>query len=185
MSNSPDAPRGQSPESLPIDEGGLRPPPGLSYWRRVWWWFDFLILVKLARLRFMAILVVIGVVITQWDLLVAYYEKWTRPAGDSCGRRIGLRVVLPDAPGRHSRQPQGQMPDLLHAALEAEEGASRTAEPLPAGVVNRVQLIALSRGAGGRANLASRLPAACTQGDHGGRAMSSSTSADKGRSRPA
>src|SRR3954468_2299647 len=65
----------------PQDEGGLRPPPGLSYWQRVWWWFDFIILVKLARLRFVAILVVIGVVITQWDLLSAYYERWTRPAG--------------------------------------------------------------------------------------------------------
>src|SRR5882724_3549542 len=68
-------------ELPPQDEGGLRPPPGLSFWRRVWWWFDFLILVKLARLRFVAILVVIGVVITQWDLLVSYYERWTRPAG--------------------------------------------------------------------------------------------------------
>jgi mRNA interferase HigB len=63
------------------DEGGLRPPPGLSYWQRVWWWFDFLILVKIARLRFVAILVVIGIIITQWDLLTAYYEKWMRPSG--------------------------------------------------------------------------------------------------------
>jgi hypothetical protein len=62
------------------DEGGLRPPPGLSLGRRVWWWFDFVILVKLARLRFVAILVVIGVLITQWDTLIAYYERWTRPA---------------------------------------------------------------------------------------------------------
>src|SRR5512135_2655607 len=60
------------------EEGGLRPPPGYGFWRRVWWWFDFLILVKLARLRFIAILVAIGLVITQWDTLVNYYERWTR-----------------------------------------------------------------------------------------------------------
>src|SRR5947207_6298579 len=66
---------------FPADEGGLRPPPGLSFWRRVWWWFDFVILVKIARLRFVAILIIIGVIITQWDLLIAYYDKWTRPAG--------------------------------------------------------------------------------------------------------
>src|SRR5689334_7880554 len=66
----------------PQDEGGLRPPPGLSFWRRVWWWFDFVILVKLARLRFVAILLVIGLLITQWDLLVAYYERWTRLTTD-------------------------------------------------------------------------------------------------------
>src|SRR2546423_12714452 len=68
-------------ELPPQDEGGLRPPPGLDFLQRAWWWFDFVILVKLARLRFVAILVVISLVITQWDLLIAYYEKWTRPAG--------------------------------------------------------------------------------------------------------
>ena len=72
------------------DEGGLRQPPGLSYWRRVWWWFDFLILVKLARLRFIAILIAIGLVITQWDTsnsrslqrpgIAAYLpENWQAP----------------------------------------------------------------------------------------------------------
>src|SRR6476660_2941214 len=65
---------------LPDDEGGLRAPPGLTGWRKAWWWFDFIILVKLARLRFIAVLAAIGVVITQWDLLAAYYDKWTRPA---------------------------------------------------------------------------------------------------------
>src|SRR5690242_10070656 len=60
------------------DEGGLRAPPHLHGWQKAWWWFHFLILVKLARLRFIAILLLIGVVITQWDTLVAYYEKWTR-----------------------------------------------------------------------------------------------------------
>jgi hypothetical protein len=62
-----------------IDEGGLRAPAHLGFWGKAWWWFDFLILVKLARLRFIAILIVIGLVIVKWDLLTAYYEKWTRP----------------------------------------------------------------------------------------------------------
>ena len=42
------------------NEGGLWPPPGLSFWRKAWWWFHFLILIKLARLRFIAILAAIG-----------------------------------------------------------------------------------------------------------------------------
>src|SRR4051794_26315635 len=62
------------------DEGGLRAPPGLSIWRKVWWWFDFVILVKLARLRFVGLLLVIGLVIVKWDLLNAYYERWTQAA---------------------------------------------------------------------------------------------------------
>ena len=34
-----------------------------------------------------AFLVVIGLVITQWDLLIAYYEKWTRSAGAAMSDR--------------------------------------------------------------------------------------------------
>ena len=62
-----------------LSEGGLRAPAHYSRLRKLWWWFDFLILVKLARLRFIAILGVIGAAILYWDTLVAYYEKWTRP----------------------------------------------------------------------------------------------------------
>src|SRR5258708_13878807 len=70
--------------SVPVaDEGGLRAPPDLTGWRKGWWWFDFIILVKLARLRFIAVLAAIGVVITQGDTLAAYYDRWTRPADAS------------------------------------------------------------------------------------------------------
>src|SRR6516165_4797139 len=61
------------------DEGGLRVPPGLGPLGKAWWWFHFAILVKLARLRFIAVLVAIGGVIAYWDTINAYYEKWTRP----------------------------------------------------------------------------------------------------------
>src|SRR6476619_1172481 len=64
------------------DEGGLRAPAHLSRLGKIWWWFDFLILVKLARLRFIGVLVAIFAVILYWDTLKAYYEKWTRPAGE-------------------------------------------------------------------------------------------------------
>src|SRR5207302_2135202 len=66
------------PKVLP-DEGGLHAPPELSPLGKVWWWFHFAILVKLARLRFIVILVAIGVVIAKWETLRAYYDKWTRP----------------------------------------------------------------------------------------------------------
>src|SRR5260370_39355272 len=62
----------------PVDEGGLRAPAHLSFLGKAWWWFDFLILVKLARLRFIGILILIGVVIVKWDTILAYYDKWTR-----------------------------------------------------------------------------------------------------------
>ncbi len=72
------------------DEGGLHAPPDLKGWKKAWWWFDFIVLVNLARLRFIAILVVIGILIMQWDTLAGYYEKWTRPAkpADAVGARL-------------------------------------------------------------------------------------------------
>src|SRR5947209_19221835 len=68
-----------TPEAL--SEGGLRAPPDLSAWGKLRWWFRFVILVKLARLRFVAILAALGALIVYWDTLVAQYEKWTRPSG--------------------------------------------------------------------------------------------------------
>src|SRR5262245_29146332 len=72
-----------SPDHAPkvdaLDEGGLRAPPELGALGKLWWWFHFAILVKLARLRFLAILGAIGALIVYWDTLTAYYDKWTRP----------------------------------------------------------------------------------------------------------
>ena len=40
-----------SNREVPPDEGGLRAPADLSFWRKAWWWFDFAVLVNLARFR--------------------------------------------------------------------------------------------------------------------------------------
>src|SRR5262249_60508107 len=91
-------PDGQSLHDAPVpvaDEGGLRAPPGLEGWRKAWWWFDFIILVKLARLRFIAVLAAIGLVITQWDTLAAYYDKWTRPSSAVAGATSDVEWVCP------------------------------------------------------------------------------------------
>ena len=111
---------------LADDEGGLRAPPDLHGWRKAWWWFDFIILVKLARLRFIAILVVIGVIITQWDTLTAYYDKMdARHVVEPRRSALGRRIFLPDASRRwFATTTKGEMPDLLHAALETQEGAT-------------------------------------------------------------
>src|SRR5205823_9602288 len=125
----------------PQDEGGLRPPPGLSYWRRVWWWFDFVILVKLARLRFVAILVVIGVVITQWDLMIAYYEKWTRSAGGTATAAAGgaFEWFCPMHPSVVRDNPKDKCPICFMPLSKRKKGDATADEPLPAGIVSRVQ----------------------------------------------
>src|SRR6516164_8874777 len=67
------------------NEGGLRAPPGLGPWGKFWWWLKFWLFVKTARLRFIAILVAIGLVIVKWNVLLAYYERWTRAVFPASG----------------------------------------------------------------------------------------------------
>ena len=126
-------------EQWTSDEGGLRPPEDLRGWRWWWWWFDFLILVKLARLRFIAILVVIGLVITQWDLMTAYYQKWTRPAGTAATADATSEWFCPMHPSVVRDNPKEKCPICFMPLSKRKKGAADT-EPLGPGVVNRVQL---------------------------------------------
>jgi membrane fusion protein, copper/silver efflux system len=121
------------------DEGGLRAPSHLKGWRKAWWWFDFIILVKLARLRFIAILVVIGVIITQWDTLAAYYDKWTRPDNTTDVAGADVEYFCPMHPSIIRDNNKEVCPICFMPLTKRKKGAV-TAEALPAGIVNRVQL---------------------------------------------
>jgi Cu(I)/Ag(I) efflux system membrane fusion protein len=123
----------------PDDEGGLRAPPGLTGWRKAWWWFDFIVLVKLARLRFIAVLAVIGVVITQWDLLAAYYDKWTRRAEMSGGVTSDVEWFCPMHPAVVRDNGKEKCPICFMPLSKRKKGETHE-EVLPPGVVNRVQL---------------------------------------------
>jgi len=123
----------------PDDEGGLRAPPELAGWRKAWWWFDFIILVKLARLRFIAVLAAIGVVITQWDLLSAHYDKWTRPAARAAAAAGDSEWFCPMHPTVIRDNNKEKCPICFMPLSKRKKGDSHE-EALPAGVVNRVQL---------------------------------------------
>ena len=126
-------------DTLTEDEGGLRAPPGLTGWRKAWGWFDFIILVKLARLRFIAVLAAIGVVITQWDTLAAYYDKWTRPADAHAGAKGDSEWFCPMHPSVVRDNSKDKCPVCFMPLSKRKKGDVHE-EPLPAGVVNRVQL---------------------------------------------
>src|SRR6476620_1743267 len=129
---------GRGNRAAEFDEGGLRAPPHLHGWRKAWWWFDFIILVKLARLRFIAVLVVIGVVITQWDLLTAYYGKWTRES-DSAAAAGDFEWFCPMHPAIVRDNGKEKCPVCFMPLSKRKKGELHE-EVLPAGVVNRVQL---------------------------------------------
>jgi Cu(I)/Ag(I) efflux system membrane fusion protein len=120
------------------EEGGLHAPPEMHGWQLVWWWFHFLILVNLARLRFIAILVVIGVVIMKWDTLTAIYDKLTRPANTAEAAESGVEYFCPMHPSIIRDHPD-KCP-ICFMPLSKRKKGSADAAPLPAGTVNRVQL---------------------------------------------
>jgi membrane fusion protein, copper/silver efflux system len=123
----------------PTAEGGLRAPPGLTGWRKAWWWFDFIILVNLARLRFIAILVLIGAIITQWDLLTAYYDKWTRGSAATAAGSGDFEWFCPMHPSVIRDNGTEKCPVCFMPLSKRKKGEAHE-EVLPAGIVNRVQL---------------------------------------------
>lgn len=122
-----------------IDEGGLRAPPGLTGWRKAWWWFDFIILVKLARLRFIGILALIGLIITQWDALVAHWDRFTRPADAATVTASDIEWFCPMHPTVVRDNGKEKCPVCFMPLSKRKKGDVH-AEALPPGVVSRVQL---------------------------------------------
>jgi multidrug efflux pump subunit AcrA (membrane-fusion protein) len=123
----------------PNDDGGLRPPPEYGPWRRLWWWFDFWILVNLARLRFIAILLVIGLIMLKWDLILAYYERWTRPTSQQAAAGSDYEFYCPMHPTVIRDTGKEKCPICFMPLSKRKKGHGKE-EALPPGIVNRLQL---------------------------------------------
>ena len=128
-----------SSETL-TDEGGLHAPTSLGTWARLRWWFHFVILVNLARLRFIAVLIAIGVVITQWDTLVAYYDRWMRPSHANSAVSTDIEYFCPMHPSIVRDTGKEKCPVCFMPLSKRKKGDAGSSEALPAGIVNRVQL---------------------------------------------
>jgi Cu(I)/Ag(I) efflux system membrane fusion protein len=128
-----------NPHPLPPSDGGLRAPPGLGPWGKVWWWLKFWLFVKTARLRFIAVLVAVGGVIASWDTLQAVYEKWTRPAPEHAAAASGYEFWCPMHPSVIRDHPD-KCPICNMPLSRRKKGETGDEEPLPPGVVSRVQL---------------------------------------------
>jgi multidrug efflux pump subunit AcrA (membrane-fusion protein) len=123
------------------DEGGLHAPPELSVLGKLWWWFHFAILVKLARLRFLAILGAIGACIVYWDSLTAYYDRWTRPLrGPEHAASADVEYFCPMHPQAVTGNPREKCPICFMNLTRRKKGEGTPGEALPPGVVHRLQL---------------------------------------------
>lgn len=98
------------------------------------------IVTLLARLRFVAILAVIGVVIIKWDLLKAYYERWTRPVDAvAAAADPDTEYFCPMHPSIVRDNNKEKCP-ICFMPLSRRKKGEATDAPLPPGVVSRVQL---------------------------------------------
>src|SRR5213592_4610584 len=120
-------------------EGGLRAPPGLGFWAKAWWWFHFLILVKLARLRFLVVLLVIGLVIVKWNTLVKYYDRWLHTAAHDHAESGAFEWFCPMHPAIIRDNPKEKCP-ICFMPLSKRKKSEGGVEALPAGTVSRLQL---------------------------------------------
>jgi multidrug efflux pump subunit AcrA (membrane-fusion protein) len=107
--------------------------PGL--WAR----FRLAVLVPLARLRFLVILGIIGLAITKRDLLVAWYEKHTRPAEAPDAAASDVEYYCPMHPAIVRDNNKEKCP-ICFMPLSRRKKGEATDEALPAGTVARVQL---------------------------------------------
>jgi Cu(I)/Ag(I) efflux system membrane fusion protein len=94
-----------------------------------------------ARLRFIAILAIVGTAIASWDTLNAYYEKWTRPIfGRDTVSGASTEYACPMHPTLVRDHPDNcPLCGMPLSRRQKAEGAL-TDEALPPGVVSRVQL---------------------------------------------
>src|SRR5262249_54157827 len=134
-----DNPRPPAPAADALNEGGLRAPPGLSPRGKLWWWFRFAILVKLARLRFLALLAAIGAAIVYWPTLVAHYEKWVRPKGGAhAASDVGY--FCPMHPQVVTDNPSEKCPLCAMKVYRHTKASAAPPGARPPGVVTRHQL---------------------------------------------
>lgn len=115
------------------------PPPRPGLPRRAWGVIRLLILVPIARLRFLFVLGAIGLVILNWDELVARYEKYARPAGAAAAADPDHEFYCPMHP-TVVRDTNREKCPICFMPLSKRKKGEETDEPLPAGTVSRVQL---------------------------------------------
>jgi Cu(I)/Ag(I) efflux system membrane fusion protein len=113
-------------------------PPKPGRWKR----FSFAFKAVEVRLRFVAILVVIGLIFGYWDTLKNHWDKWTRPAGAAVALDADTEFYCPMDPQvvRDSLEPDGSVPNCPICGMPLSKRTKGAPAELPPGVLSRVQL---------------------------------------------
>ena len=113
-------------------------PPRLSRWRS----FKFALQMIEVRLRFIGLLVGIGLLFAYWDTLQNYWDKWTRPRTAAAAADADHEFYCPMHPEvvRPTLEPNGEIPKCPICGMPLSERKKGEAPELPPGVVGRVQL---------------------------------------------
>jgi RND family efflux transporter MFP subunit len=118
----------------PLEPGAPRRGTGYRLSRGL----KLLVLVPLARLRFLLILGAIALVITKWDLVLAYYDKM-RPRSETAAPSGDVEYYCPMHPSIVRDNNKEKCP-ICFMPLSKRKKGEVTDEALPAGTVARVQL---------------------------------------------
>jgi Cu(I)/Ag(I) efflux system membrane fusion protein len=130
------------PEPPPAPTGCDRSQPVAPGRARYGWWWKTWQVVKVvqARLRFVAILALIGLLIGYWDTLNGYYEKWTRPlSGHEEAAAGDVEYFCPMHPFIVREDRKEKCP-ICHMDLARRKKGTGSPAALAAGTVSRVQL---------------------------------------------
>lgn len=94
------------------------------------------------RLRFIAILVGIGLVIGYWDTIRNYWDKWTRPSGAEVAVSANEEFYCPMHPSvvRDKPDPGGAIPKCPICGMPLSKRQKGESAELPEGIISRVQL---------------------------------------------
>ena len=137
------------------------------------WSKRLLLIVKVieVRLRFIAILVAVALLIGYWDTIKNYWDKWTRPAacrGKSAPGRQEFYCPMHPKVIRDGYEPNGDVPKCPICGMPLSLRKKGEKEPLPAGITGRVQLSPERIQLAGIQTVAVAVPAADPADQHGG-----------------
>jgi Cu(I)/Ag(I) efflux system membrane fusion protein len=121
-----------------VDPSPPEPSRGSALGKSLWFVFKAIEI----RLRFVAILVAMGLVIGYWDAIKNYWDKWTRPAGAAIAVAAGEEFYCPMHPSvvRDKPDPGGAIPKCPICGMPLSKRKKGEQAELPEGIISRVQL---------------------------------------------